>query len=435
MAGIRPPANDPRIGQIKAGLSGADACIQLLDEAALSASTNKVNTSNPVALAIVKKMHEVHRGFFTVKNFYTAFGVDNTPLLIDMYDPANYFSKILHSNLDIAQLVEGTTYYKALRTNSSRTSAFPTGYFRLQSGTAMYYQQLTFAQYAGGNYTPSVLIQEGRLDGFADASGTINNYVYANMPPNGIPAGNFTSLNINHYAGGGILGTQSFRLANGTKFGTLSDGGIYVQRRLAANVFKDLLCRDLPSLRTEDIAANEVSASSALPYRTSVSCNQCHKSMDSMAANFRNFVGRSSTFLDTKYTFMAPHSSTNSGANSVYPLVAEYAFHQKPPIGKLAFRSYDGTLVSVDTTNVADLGAKIADTNDFYVCMAKKYYQYFTGINANLSDPGLYSVPAGEAAHRTAVINMGTNLKSNQKLKELFRAIFNSNGFKYPGGN
>jgi hypothetical protein len=98
-------------------------------------------------------------------------------------------------------------------------------------------------------------------------------------------------------------------------------------------------------------------------------------------------------------------------------------------------RSYDGTLINLDVTSLADLGTKLADTNDLYVCAAKHYYQFLTGIDANLSDPGNPSTAAftpGETFHRNNVINLGLSLKSDQSLRELFRRIFESSAFLYP---
>jgi hypothetical protein len=249
----------------------------------------------------------------------------------------------------------------------------------------------------------------------------------------------FIGQSPNQTLGAGMLGTESYIFANAGKSGSFTDGGITSFRRWSKNVMADTMCRSLPALRSTDVLS-EVALTSALPYRQGISCMGCHSTMDPMAGVIRNSVDvptRDSP--QGQPTVMVRGTFPVTQAAADYPTMAgDPNFYLRPPIGRLMFRSYDGTLVKVDAVqNIADMGTKIAATNDLYVCAAKRYYEFLTGISANLQDPGdinAVTLSSGDQAQRDKVIALGLSLKNDpaQSLRTLIQTIISSPTFLTP---
>ncbi len=60
-------------------------------------------------------------------------------------------------------------------------------------------------------------------------------------------------------------------------------------------------------------------------------------------------------------------------------------FHLQVPTGKLYFRSLTGALVDKPVSNIASLGDAMSKTDDYYLCAAKRYFQFMTGIEIALT--------------------------------------------------
>jgi hypothetical protein len=88
-----------------------------------------------------------------------------------------------------------------------------------------------------------------------------------------------------------------------------------------------------------------------------------------------------------------------------------------------------------EVEGLQQLGESMATTNDLYVCAAKRYYRFLTGIDVNLADLGNINTPAislGEKFQRERVIKMGLDLKSHQSLRSLIKNIIKTEAFIYP---
>jgi hypothetical protein len=86
-------------------------------------------------------------------------------------------------------------------------------------------------------------------------------------------------------------------------------------------------------------------------------------------------------------------------------------------------------------TSLPDLGQKLAATNDLYVCGAKKYYKFLTGVDINLRDLGDSSsapLSPGEQFHRNKIITLGLNFKNHQSVRTLLQEIISSPTFLTP---
>lgn len=71
----------------------------------------------------------------------------------------------------------------------------------------------------------------------------------------------------------------------------------------------------------------------------------------------------------------------------------------------------------------------MASGNDLYVCAAKRYFEFFTGINANLYDPGdsrNVALTPADQKYKNVVVQLGMNLKTHQSLRNLVKEIISS---------
>jgi len=271
--------------------------------------------------------------------------------------------------------------------------------------------------------------------------------------------------------GSGVIGTVPYLLMNhGRSDFWKSDGLVNIPRKWSKFVLKDLLCRELPALRTEDVA-DMVQPNSVTPFRASNSCMRCHGTMDPMAYGIRNFStvtsgGGSIQFDENGYQYDASGAETGAGTmntnpavskiyhtpvhirkyetlrNDTAPLIkptADVDFYLKAPVGEFNFRTYDGKLIRQQFTDLngdKGLGHYLKDLDDMYICTAKKYYQFLTGIDVPIydyTDPSMPQAGPEELIHRNRIINMGKNLKNHQSLQLLLKEIISLDTYKEKG--
>ena len=60
-----------------------------------------------------------------------------------------------------------------------------------------------------------------------------------------------------------------------------------------------------------------------------------------------------------------------------------------------------GKLINKTVNGTSELGAEIAKLDDFYVCKAKRYFEYFTGISASAT----LSTVACQMSRRLVILN------------------------------
>jgi hypothetical protein len=91
------------------------------------------------------------------------------------------------------------------------------------------------------------------------------------------------------------------------------------------------------------------------------------------------------------------------------------------------FSGHDGRLVNKKVENLDEAGAAIASEDEVYVCAAKRYFYYFTGIDVEVGDIGDPQNPITldpyEAELREAIIQMGKSLKDHQDPRKTIRSI------------
>lgn len=411
----------PLRASVAAGtLTPVDACMKVLAEANLNgsgtiANTTTVNGANE-SLAVLRSFSEFHHTITQIprleENLPNSSNVRSTRIVYDEGEFGLHFTRALFTpGVQVSDIVKFNTGMEAIRSMGS-TPSF-----------------ISYAQEDVAGVTYNIpTTQTGSFLGVRPISA---NPAKANLSV----AFSDKTFPVHKSDGGGVIGTPAYLLANfGMPNFDLITGGVKMPRRWSRAIYQDVLCRNLPVLRQADAAAFvQPVGPSTPPFRNSATCMACHASMDPMASTARN--------MSLYWDYYKPRVS-NAHHIYRYPVTQpaetgivdiDYDFYNRPPNGRLRFRSYDGTLNDVPVSSIADLGAQIANTNDFYACTAARYYKFFTGITVNLQDIGDPSQPTlttGDLFYRNIVIKMGQNLKTSQNLPSLIREILSSDAYQ-----
>ena len=108
-------------------------------------------------------------------------------------------------------------------------------------------------------------------------------------------------------------------------------------------------------------------------------------------------------------------------------------YHKRVANGRFLYRTHNNTLINQPVNDLADLGTLISGMDDYYICAAKRYYRYFTGIDVDLSPmtaAQVSALPPDRRFYRNRVVNLGLQLKStattgfNREPAKLIEAIF-----------
>jgi hypothetical protein len=411
---MRLPKTHRFYAPVKAGtMSPIDACVQVL----AAGSFDRAPEDPVEKLAIEQTFSDFHRTWFTSDNYATALplGEIYTPTR-QMHDPAeaaHFVTRALFGT-DIA--------FSSIVTETSGMAAIRAGDLD--------------GVYPGKNMPP--LGYRNRADGLIrfdppwTPNGDVSNVVrMADTPAYagaviGDPKDWPKPIPLYAHFGGGILGTQSFLLLNFGRGMEDMDGGLKMPRRWSKAILQDLLCRDIPAVRSEDVQTL-VEPNSDLPFRKQASCMQCHGSLDPMAATARNL--RYLAFNMDRVAFW-------DNIHMVSYEVTNETYAKQAPAGSLMYRNFDGELVKHDVTGIAALGDALAGEDDLYVCAAARYFELFTGLRVSLQDlgdPNNQKLSAGDVFYRELVIKMGRDLKGSQNLQALIKEIMETDFYKQAG--
>ncbi len=269
----------------------------------------------------------------------------------------------------------------------------------------------------------SHIVGQGELIGIAKRSPLI-----VPIPPINSSGGvalntdGFISHDLFSHAGGGILGSQMYMMKNSNLGANVPTGGAgtdpfsTVPRRFTSRIYEDLLCHVLPTLSAAD-AAPEVDLASSHGFKQASSCMRCHSSFDPLAGVYRNTViSISGAAYNNNDIENGPAKSYGSPIltlaklvpKAAVPATAPYAFQGTS--GRLFYRDHTGALVKRSLSSIAELGQAIADSDDFYRCVAKRYYHFMTGVDVNLYAADTDLDDTGKK-HKNLVFQMGRILK------------------------
>jgi len=450
------------LGQAAARLgsqNAVDACMSLLDRAALQTSGPAVgrlaNESDAEAKNVLKTLNDFHRTWFPADDIIAGIPEDEarpwTEWLFDGGEPALHVTRALLSDgVKYSEVLTGTSGVEALRSGGEAGNPALPGYVQ-GGGTVNDFKMARKAgdESAGVESLGVPPIQYGDLLGARRIAG--NNPKTEVIAVSASDVGGFYGYNPAHnYTegffhqkshGGGILGTKAYLMLNlGRNDIRMMDGGLRMPRRWSKALLNDLLCRNIPAIRPGDavLYTQTGGGTKTPPFRVNRQCMQCHATLDPMAATARNL-----SFAFLPYRGIRPQTA---GLESM--AVMEWAvtlpreagqvdqddfFYRRPPFGRVLYRGHDGRLVAQEVNGIAGLGEALANQDEPYVCAANRYFFFFTGILANIQEPGadggnVSALSAVEKGYRDFVIKLGQELKQDpqRNLKALIRKIIAS---------
>ncbi|MBT7609064.1 MAG: hypothetical protein HN576_04870 [Bacteriovoracaceae bacterium] len=419
---------DPQLSQIAAVKAGKDpitACLEIFDSASFANKTHTLkaaNVNDDNAKAVLKTMHTLHFSWFAMQ-FYPEIAsqyLTNVNNILDSSSPASFLTKSLFDNASpMSDIVSGTVSYRPIRVFENVPNA-------PYNGTAIADYIFTNVKFASvGNLLGfEILPVDDTLDYSFDEN---------QNPPESIITG---TLTYNKHFGGGLMGHQTYLIQNikSNTFNPTPDGGVKTMRNWSRSVFNDLLCRALPAVRESD-GASFVDLQSSITFRNSQSCVKCHTSMDQMAGVVRGAVysAKVGKFFNPGHSAFIEERTPTQPSADIFPTAPDPAFRNRPPEGRLYYRTHNGTLVDQAVSNLQDLGTKIAAQDDMYNCMAKRYYQFFTGIDGDIgdiADPHHGTLSSEELVVRGIILNLGQQLKTHQNSRVLIETILRRPEYK-----
>ncbi len=267
-----------------------------------------------------------------------------------------------------------------------------------------------------------------------------------------VPASAFSDLVAEYYTGskpypfeftghegGGFMGSHNYFLTSYIEANPrfIPDGALNVNRSWARAVLSDALCREVPVVREDDVASFVI-PDSEVPFRQAAGCTACHASLDRQAGVIRGlrYSAVASQIPSTPPSFFGMFGFTmykpGTSARSVWEDKPDPDYALRDPQGRLFFRNYRGELIDRTVNSIEELGAQIAEQDDFYACFAKRYYSYFMGIEIPLGDPGDPTYPAlnqSDLYHKNQVIELGRRLKNDKSLRQLILNILASEDY------
>ncbi len=423
----RPNENDKNLISLRnKKITGSQACNNLLLEASLQNDGNLVE-KKPRALNILRTLQSLHSSWFHQKEFIRD-EVDNTTY--NIFDSNEMGYHFTYNLLSKSERVESVL----TRKNSFRSRRFSLQkpLFLAEPAGSDIYQDINKADWIIGDvdlkdvlHIKPKQVEFGQLIGLEFMKKNENTYPYK------VKLDESLNFDLTNNLGAGVIGTRSYILLNTLqKSGSPSDGGMLSHRSWSKAIFQDLLCRHLPVVRQEDVG-EQVYPNSKLAFRKDKSCMRCHVSIDPMANSIRNvYEVRSSPKYGGDTATPRILAEVQQSHTKTYELQdADPHFHKRPTTGQLFYRTYNGELVNREVSNVQELGEALAEKDDFYICTAKKYFNFFTGINVSLDDFPNENYQTNDLelmSYRQFVINLGLDLKKSQNLKKMIAQIFES---------
>ena len=384
-------------------------------------------------MLVLSTFQKLHMSWFTNHNWSESVANQaafyrGTQDLFYSGESALLMTNALFNNAPYSSIVTSPNAYEAIRLNST------TGVFGA-SGFNSYEYMSTATQYQ--IWTPPDRIEVGNIIGIKQMeSGQIPYLLDVKA----------TNEEYKLPIGGGILGSNTFFMLNqGRDLMAKPNGGLATYRLWSKYIYKDVLCRDIPVIRSVDVINLPKSSSSTLPFRNGNSCLQCHFSIDGLAGAVRNRTvtktgrdGFSNPAIVNVNTLAVHNYPVTEATETILDKVDnDPLFYKRAPTTNLIFRTYKGVLINNQYEGVEKLGNAIGDLDDLYICAASRYYRFLTGINVEIRD---FNDPVNpgddtpeEIKYREIVIALGKNLKANQNINKLIEDIVGSLVYITPG--
>lgn len=441
---------------VESGAKSAEAaCMEIYDLASLSADGIMVNRTDAVSKRVLKTFNDLHISWFQSKVYATTI-VGGSLLVRDIEEPALYFTRAaflsrakFHSIVTLNQGLQGVrdqiSYPVEINNfESQRVLRYgATMPYAMEKDLIISYDNILYNptrnRYTTSGVLPTRLageqtVETGALVGIKPAALV---RIPSNVPFPSISPEVVTSLkslsadfNLNKHFGSGIIGSQTFLMANQNLSNReFPDKLTSINRRISSRVFQDVMCHQMPSLSDADVKS-EVDSSSPYMFQQQSTCMRCHSSIDGMALSMRNLIHFSSSAnASSRQTTGVPISGlvqmpvvTGASTFALQPIT------QTPYIASLHYRELlSSKVIKTPLVSINHIGTEIAKTNDIYLCAAKRYYKFFTGVDVMLHQK---ATETNEKYHQDTVIRLSATLKSKQSVRELINEIFKSETFR-----
>lgn len=464
------PLRDSRLASIEAEqMTALQACEEVLELGSLGADGRLKDTSNPMARAVLKTFLSFHKSWFSANTLeqiqdYSEELNRGSNDVYDAAEPALSLTRNLLANLSYREVLTATKGIRAIREEDDKikrqfgfTVTMPSrrtfGNNTFMDTNLVVFESSARTYTSVGANRPAEdfmvmpLISVGNLVGIRE---TTESFTIPNMhlkPLSEIgrrgnvePNLNFTYEFFKTYESG-ILGQTSFFLMNyGHGRGVQANGTTKLPRRWIQSGLESFLCSPLPSLRESDIASF-VKPDSETPFRKASSCVRCHATLDQLASTGRNLITGSTSYfaIQTEPNASAKYPITLTSYNVRFPASGNWSdapqenYHLQEPKGRVFMRSLNGQLIDRPVNGIKEVGKIWTEMDDFYTCAAKRYFEYFTGIQVPLydrTDPNnelLNQNLSSEAIQlRSFVEGLGQKLMTEQSLKKMILEILSS---------
>lgn len=396
-------------------ITGTDACLQLISEADFS-DKGLLKNENRDSLSILRTFQSFHRSWFRSYNLNVL-----TPdyAVTDFFDSNemgyHVTLSLFSSDYKFSNIVTSQVSYKGVR----KASTLPTYIFDDQLGVPTLRNRM-WTRGDNHNWKPK-LITFGSLIGVEKINLGENMLKVkigedANIKPDS-NEGRDIFVDANKSLGAGVIGSVPYLLLNSGQYKDHMDGDLKIHRRWSKAVLDDLLCRELPVLKEEDVK-NLIDAKNAIPFRRSTQCMQCHATMDEMAGVIRHVQLFNTSQILTKNIVRGVFTHrTRENADRYF---------KQTPTGSIYFRNFDNKLVKQNFTSLEDMGKWLSETDDLYLCTAKKYFSFLTGQNINIIATAENTTANDTPEKREFLLTQARDLKNHQSLKKLIRNIIDS---------
>ncbi len=441
------PLKDPVYLQIKnKEIHALTACLDLLKQADFNSNGTFLN-KGPFSKHILNTFYNFHRTWFPTSTVDQILGYrdefdSNTQNTVEFSSPALSITYSLFNKSPIKNALSGSDDYYAFRGDESsdftKETTIPVSGINGADPTVEVQRDTPFVTSPTGDlYGIKKRSLSFMLDNYSVGALTGNVLLNNSQFNLTLPANQF------QHFGGGILGQQSYFLLNsGHPKGTIFDGSAKMPRKWAKTSLESLLCLSLPALRENDVQ-DLVDANSKTTFRNHASCMTCHATMDPFAATARNLViSETEPDMNTKIdkSIFVSSFSVKTDSTALFAPAAIPNYKNQMPKGQLYFRSYNtGELVSANVDTMEQLGQKLAETDEYYQCISKRYFQYFTGINVSLYDTRdkkngdlNQSLTDRDKQDRKFVEYLGKELKSSQAINRIIELIIKSDYYSSP---
>jgi hypothetical protein len=468
--------NNEKMVRVRSGeLSALEACEQIIENSTLDENGYVVDDADSISM--LRNFSNLHSTWFVVDDPIAV--SEQASVAADSHDNIEaslYFTRALFDpEKDFTYVFKADKVPMALRDEAS----FDLINRYRQTSTPVCDPE-TKTCVCEGNYAwcdinnspeSSKLVQRGRLLGVSERVSTehtlvnqsarelTSSYCDPRDDLNGYrPSECFEGFSNAEHLGGGILGSTVYHHYNlPAQFGKTVPP-VHISRRWAQNFYKTFTCRDLPMIKQAhpevDLLTEQTSngnpwvlSDTDIPYRRSVSCMECHATMDQMAYTSRRFVPVSSrTALNPPILTNKPLEDYSDrcipGAlgfkwlcdheifdhlevekSGVYPRRSVYS----RPLGRLYYVDVNNSLINEPVVGHIEIGEKLLEKDDVYACVASRYFEHFTGVTVSL-DPFAESgqlLSENDLAYKKIVLQLGRNFKESRNMKSLILDIMN----------